>query len=118
MECGGELLREALILERRDGEVESEAGGLRVPGGAMCGEPARQALQHEVVLGRRVTDVARDAREHLKTSGLSARAELAEGQHFQLDVCLGRDDRALCRYRNGGGRRRGALRSGSWLRSL
>ena len=38
----GDLLHEALVLERRDRQVDGEAGGLRVPRRAMRGQPSIQ----------------------------------------------------------------------------
>ena len=86
VEQGGDLLREALVLERRDREVHRETGGLRVPGGAVRREPPEQSLQDQRVEGGRIALHGGAAGEHLEAAGLAAGAQLRERQQLEDQV--------------------------------
>jgi len=105
IERRGDLLHEALVLERRDRKVEGEAGGLRVHArDARRATPAAAAGSARPVQQGRAAPPAARCVPRSESGAFARRAQLGEWQHFEYQV----------RIAHRGRRHRGAAARPAW----
>src|SRR6185437_364390 len=113
---GGDVLREAVIVERRNRQVQREARGLQVPGSAIDAEPGQQSLERMRVERRRVAAriAVGGAHLQLEAPGASACTQLRVLLYLekQLSIACRQNPRGRrrSRRRQSPGRTRGARR--------